>query len=126
MPWDCRIMLATEHLCLYPSNPRRRLSMASSSSRTPGEKALIVELGKHLRSLREAAGLITQAALAARLNVSHHYVSKCEIDKLVPSEKVFQAWLDICGASVEARRYITDIWVIASTMRGVIPQFARP
>ena len=68
----------------------------------------------------------TQATLAARLNVSHHYVSKCEIDKLVPSEKVFLAWLDICGASVEARRYITDIWVIASKMRGVIPQFARP
>ena len=100
--------------------------MASSSNRTPEEKAPIVELGKHLRNLREAAGLVTQAALAARLNVSHHYVSKCEIDKLVPSEKVFQAWLDVCGASAEARRYITDIWVIASTLRGVIPRFARP
>ena len=100
--------------------------MASSSSRIPEEGALVVELGKHLRSLREAAGLVTQAALAARLNVSHHYVSKCETDKLVPSEKVFLAWLDACAASAEARRYISEIWVIASTLRGVIPQFARP
>jgi transcriptional regulator with XRE-family HTH domain len=96
--------------------------MAPSPARTP-ETDPAAYLGQHLRRLRLMAGFTIQAALAARLSVSNDYVSKAETGYLPPAEEVFLAWLDVCGASAEARDFLTGLWTVVRALSGGIPQF---
>ncbi|MCW2930479.1 MAG: binding protein with helix-turn-helix domain [Actinomycetia bacterium] len=85
-------------------------------------------LGQHLRRLRLMAGFTIQAALAVRLSVSNDYVSNDYVSKaenrlLPPAEEVFLAWLDVCGASAEARDFLTGLWTVVRALSGGIPQF---
>jgi transcriptional regulator with XRE-family HTH domain len=96
--------------------------MAPSPARTP-ETDPAAYLGQHLRRLRLMAGFTTQAALAVRLSVSNDYVSKAETGYLPPTEEVFLAWLDVCGASAEARDFLTGLWTVVRALSGGIPQF---
>jgi transcriptional regulator with XRE-family HTH domain len=96
--------------------------MAPSPARTP-ETDPAAYLGQHLRRLRLMAGFAIQAALAVRLSVSNDYVSKAETGYLPPAEEVFLAWLDVCGASAEARVFLTGLWTVVRALSGGIPQF---
>jgi transcriptional regulator with XRE-family HTH domain len=96
--------------------------MAPSPARTP-ETDPAAYLGQHLRRLRLMAGFTIQSALAVRLNVSNDYVSKAETGYLPPAEEVFLAWLDVCGASAEARDFLTGLWTVVRALSSGIPQF---
>jgi transcriptional regulator with XRE-family HTH domain len=96
--------------------------MASSTSPKP-QNVPAVKLGTRLRRLREDAKFATQAALGTRLNVSNDYISKVETGKLVPAADVLTAWLDACGATDDARDYLTELWGLACDARGGIADF---
>ncbi len=101
--------------------------MARPSTRDPETPAAL--LGRHLKRIRLAAGFVTQAALAARLDgYGEDVVSKGETGVQPPTEDCLLKWLDLCQASDEARVYIIELWEVVRSPNasGVIPPFAEP
>jgi transcriptional regulator with XRE-family HTH domain len=80
------------------------------------------KLGQYLRRLRQAAGHATQPPFASKLGVSPALISKIETGTHVPTQDIFQAWLDLCQVTEEARAYITDTWLIARASTSGIPE----
>jgi transcriptional regulator with XRE-family HTH domain len=83
------------------------------------------KLAKHLRRIRQSAGLATMPPLARRLGVSPDLISKIETGKHVPTMDIFLAWLDACEVTEEARLYLTEIWALARGAGGIREFFER-
>lgn len=72
--------------------------MPRARSRKPDEDPGAF-LGHYLQLFREAAGIHSQEALAARLQISRSRVSKIETGEEPPDEVLLAKWLEACGVS---------------------------
>ena len=79
--------------------------------------------GEQLRILREDAGFTTQPALGARIGYGQDAVSKVETGDRVPTDTMYVAWLEACGATPREKKILDKQLVLARKTRGPIPQF---
>ena len=98
--------------------------MPRRNSRDP-ETDPAAAFGKALAGLREAAGIATQEAAAARLTYSHDTISRWETGAAVPDERQLARLLDEYGATGILRDTVTAMWRLARKAKGPIPQFAE-
>jgi transcriptional regulator with XRE-family HTH domain len=106
----------------------RRLALSRINSSTPGrdldpEADPWVVLGEQLRILREEAGFTTQAALGARISYGPDAVSKVETGDRLPTDTMYPAWLEACGATAREKRLMDKQLALARKAKGPIPQF---
>jgi hypothetical protein len=84
-------------------------------------------LGRALKRLRLAAGITTQAAMAARLDgYGEDSVQKAETGYQLPTEDLVTRWLDISNATDLDREIVADLYEYAREADPVIPPFAEP
>ncbi len=84
-------------------------------------------LGRALKRLRLAAGITTQAAMAARLDgYGEDSVQKAETGYQLPTEDLVTRWLDACDTTDLDREIVADVYEHAREADPVIPPFAEP
>jgi transcriptional regulator with XRE-family HTH domain len=98
--------------------------MPRRNSRDP-ETDPAAAFGQALAGLREAAGIATQDAAAARLKYSHDTISRWETGAAVPDEAQLARLLDEYGATGILRDTVTAMRRLARKAKGPIPQFAE-
>jgi hypothetical protein len=83
--------------------------------------------GRALKRLRLAAGIPTQAAMAARLDgYGEDTIQKAETGYQLPTPDLVARWLDACQATDLDRELIADMYEHAQDADPVIPEFAEP
>jgi transcriptional regulator with XRE-family HTH domain len=95
--------------------------MPRPKSRDP-ESDPIAALGEELERLRLAAGISTQDALARKVNFGREAITKVESGAEVPSDNLYQKWLEACRASDETRRFLDRMLADARRARSRLPQ----
>jgi transcriptional regulator with XRE-family HTH domain len=90
------------------------------------ESDLSAALGEELRRLRVQAGYATQDAFAKALGYGREQVSKIETGYDLPSESLFDRWLDLCQATEQDRYYLDRSLRQARRARAATPAFAKP
>jgi transcriptional regulator with XRE-family HTH domain len=98
--------------------------MPRRNSRDP-ENDPAAALGESLGLLREAAGITTQEAAAARLHRSHDTVSRWETGAVVPDREALKELLDLYRVDGLVRATIMVAWRLARKFKGPVPEFAR-
>jgi transcriptional regulator with XRE-family HTH domain len=99
--------------------------MPRPKSRDP-ESDPIAALGEELERLRLAAGFSTQDALARKAGFGREAVTKVESGAEVPSENLYQKWLEVCEASEETRHFLDRMLADARRSKSTTPEFAKP
>jgi transcriptional regulator with XRE-family HTH domain len=89
------------------------------------EKDPAYALGQTLRRLREAAGITTHAAAGARLGYGPDSIRKGETGAQVPTEVAIRKMLDVYQVPAIMRQTVLDMWKLARTSKGPIPEFVR-
>jgi transcriptional regulator with XRE-family HTH domain len=79
--------------------------------------------GEALGRLREAAGIATQEAAAARLNYGHDTISRWETGAVVPDEKQVNRLLDEYKVTGVSRENTMTMWRLARKAKGPIREF---
>ena len=100
--------------------------MSRTSSSAPGrdldpEADPWVVLGEQLRILREEAGFTTQGALGARISYGQDAISKVETGDRLPTNTMYPAWLEACGATPREKRLMDKQLALARKAKGPIP-----
>jgi transcriptional regulator with XRE-family HTH domain len=90
------------------------------------ESDLSAALGEELRRLRVQAGYATQDPFAKALGYGREQVSKIETGYELPSESLFDRWLDQCQATEQDRYYLGRSLRQARRARAATPAFAKP
>jgi len=90
------------------------------------ESDLAAALGEELRRLRVQAGYATQDPFAKALGYGREQVSKIETGYDLPSESLFDRWLDLCQATEQDRYYLGRSLRQARRARTATPAFAKP
>ena len=90
------------------------------------ETDLAAALGEELRRLRAQAGYATQDPFAKALGYGREQVSKIETGYDLPSESLFDRWLDLCQATEQDRYYLDRSLRQARRARAATPAFAKP
>jgi transcriptional regulator with XRE-family HTH domain len=90
------------------------------------EADLAAALGEELRRLRAQAGYATQDPFAKALGYGREQVSKIETGYDLPSESLFDRWLDLCQATEQDRYYLGRSLRQARRARAATPAFAKP
>jgi transcriptional regulator with XRE-family HTH domain len=90
------------------------------------ESDLAAALGEELRRLRMLAGYATQDPFAKALGYGREQVSKIETGYELPSDSLFDRWLDVCRATEQDRYYLGRSLRQARRARTATPAFARP
>jgi hypothetical protein len=85
-------------------------------------------LGQHLRRLRLAADITTQAAAAARINGwGEDSVQKTETGGQIPTDDLYAQLLDLYGATDTDRIYLDELLEQArQDTKNAVPEFAEP
>jgi transcriptional regulator with XRE-family HTH domain len=99
--------------------------MPRPNSRDP-ESDLSAALGEELRRLRVHAGYATQDPFAKALGYGREQVSKIETGYELPSDSLFDRWLDRCQATEQDRYYLGRSLRQARRTRAATPAFAKP
>jgi transcriptional regulator with XRE-family HTH domain len=99
--------------------------MPRPKSRDP-ESDPIAALGEELERLRVAGGFSTQDALARKAGFGREAITKVESGAEVPSENLYQKWLEVCEASEETRHFLDRMLADARRSRSATPEFAKP
>jgi transcriptional regulator with XRE-family HTH domain len=97
--------------------------MPRRNSRDP-ETDPAAAFGEALALLREAAGITSQEAAAARLNRSHDTISRWETGAVVPDEDALNRCLDEYRVTGVARATIMVSWRLARKVKGPIAESA--
>lgn len=97
--------------------------MPRRNSRDP-ETDPAAAFGEALARLREAAGISTQEAAAARLQYGHDTISRWETGAVVPDHTQVTRLLDEYQVTGVLRENTMVMWRLARRARGPIPQFA--
>ncbi len=98
--------------------------MPRRNSRDP-ETDPAAAFGESLGLLREAAGITSQEAAAARLNRSHDTVSRWETGAVVPDGDALEQVLGLYGVTGPVRAMIMVAWRLARKAKGPVPVFAQ-
>lgn len=96
--------------------------MPRRNSRDPSEDPAAA-FGEALGRLREAAGIATQDAAAARLNYGHDTSSRWETGASVPDERQVSRLLDEYHVSGLLRENTMAMWRLARKAKGPIREF---
>src|SRR5258708_6537142 len=96
--------------------------MPRRNSRDP-ESDPAAAFGEALGRLREAAGIATQEAAAARLNYGHDTISRWETGAVVPDEKQVNRLLDEYKVTGVSRENTMTMWRLARKAKGPIREF---
>jgi transcriptional regulator with XRE-family HTH domain len=92
------------------------------NSRDP-ESDPAAAFGEALGRLREAAGIATQEAAAARLNYGHDSISRWETGAVVPDETQVGRLLNEYGVTGLLRENTMAMWRLARKAKGPIKEF---
>ncbi len=96
--------------------------MPRRNSRDP-ESDPAAAFGEALGRLREAAGIPTQEAAAARLNYGHDTISRWETGAVVPDENQVNRLLDAYKVTGVSRENTMTMWRLARKAKGPIREF---
>jgi transcriptional regulator with XRE-family HTH domain len=99
--------------------------MPRPNSRDP-ETDLAAALGEELRRVRLAAKFATQEALARALGFAREAISKVETGAELPSDGLYEKWLEACKVSAETRHFLDRMLATARRARSATPEFAKP
>jgi transcriptional regulator with XRE-family HTH domain len=99
--------------------------MPRPNNRDP-EVDLAAALGEELKRVRLTAGFATQDALARAGGYAREAISKAETGAELPSESLYEKWLEACTVSQETRHFLDRMLATARRARSATPEFAKP
>jgi transcriptional regulator with XRE-family HTH domain len=99
--------------------------MPRPNSRDP-ENDPAAALGEELKRVRLAAKFATQDSLARKAGYAREAISKAETGAELPSDSLYEKWLEACAVSQETRHFLDRMLATARRARSATPEFAKP